>query len=85
VNDTPPDIDRRIAELFMQQSPSERVRAACEMFDLARHVMVAGLRAEFPDITPIELRVKIFERTYGTDFTPSDRARFVSRLRGELP
>jgi hypothetical protein len=72
-----------MTELVMRRTADERVRAACEMFDLARHLMVAGIRAEFPHITPVELRVKVFERTYGTDFTPADRSRIVSRLRGE--
>ncbi len=83
MNDTPPDIERRMTELFMSRPAGERIRAACEMFDLARQVLVAGLRSENPGITQAELRVKIFERTYGPDFEPADRARIVARLRAE--
>lgn len=81
MNDTPSDMDRRMTELFMSRTAGERVRAACEMFDCARVVMTAGIRSDHPHIDPVELRVKIFERTYGNDFNPVDRARIITRLR----
>jgi len=83
VKDTPPEVDRRMTALFMSRTSDERVRAACEMFDLARKVMVAGIRSEHPDISATELRVKLFERTYGADFASGERARIISRLRAE--
>jgi hypothetical protein len=42
---------------------------------------VAGIKAEWPDVTPQELRVKIFERMYGDDFDADARARIIARLR----
>ena len=54
---------------------------ACEMFTLARALMVANIRAGVPDITARELRVKIFERTYGDDLDLEERARIIARLR----
>ena len=86
MNDTPLDVDRRMTELAMGGTADERVRAACAMFDFARTVMVAGLRSEHPGINSADLRVKIFERTYGADFNSAERARIISRLRaGHLP
>ena len=41
MNDTPPDVDARLTALFMQRSGSDRVRMTCEMFDLARALMIA--------------------------------------------
>ena len=82
MNDTPPDVDVRLTALFMRRSGSDRVRMTCEMFDLARALMIANIRAENPDITDAELRVSIFERTYRDDFDAADRARIIARLRG---
>ena len=82
MNDTPPEIEARLNALLMQRSGSDRVRMACEMFDFARALMVGNIKAEDPDITGAELRVKVFERTYRDDFNPDDRARIVARLRG---
>ena len=81
MNDTPADVEARMRELFMSRSAGDRVRAACEMFDLSRKVMVAGLQAENPGMAPEELRAKIFERTYGADFEPDERARIIAEIR----
>ena len=81
MNDTPRDVEDRLRALFAARSGSDRVCMACEMFTLGRALMVANIRAEAPDITATELRVKIFERTYGDDMNPDDRARIVARLR----
>ena len=85
MTDTPPEVEVRLRELFMQRSGSDRVRMACEMFDLARALMVAGIRAEEPGISDVELRVRVFERTYGSDFDADARARIIARLRRTPP
>jgi hypothetical protein len=82
MNDTPPEVAARLNALFAQRSGDDRVRMACEMFDLARALMIGNIRAENPGIAGPELRVKIFERTYAEDFSPDDRARIITRLRG---
>lgn len=81
MNDTPPDVDEQFAALFRQRSGSDRVRMACEMFDLARALMVANIKAQHPGIADAALRVKLFERMYGSDFTPDERIRIIARLR----
>jgi hypothetical protein len=65
----------------MQRSASDRVRMTCEMFDLARALMVSNIRATYPGISERELRVKIFERTYADDFGAEARARIIACLR----
>ena len=81
MNDSSPDIEARLDALCAQRSGSDRVRMACEMFTLARTLMVANIRAEQPDISDSDLRVTIFERTYGDDFDAAERARIIERLR----
>jgi len=81
VKDTPLEMEARVNELFARRSGSDRVRMACEMFDLARALMVADIRRQNPGVTNAGLRVKIFERTYHDDFSPEDRVRIIGRLR----
>lgn len=81
MNDTQPDVEERFAALFRQRSGSDRVRMACEMFDLARALVVANINAQHPGIAGPALRVKVFERMYGSDFTPDERIQLVARLR----
>ena len=81
MSDMPPEVEARLGALFAERSGSDRVRMACEMFTLARALMVANIRAEAPDITATDLRVKVFERTYGDDLDLEERARIIARLR----
>ena len=85
MNDTSPEVEARYRALLMKRSGTERLRMACEMFDCAREMMIAGIKAEQPGINGTELRVSIFLRTYGTDFTPGERDRIVTRLRAWTP
>jgi hypothetical protein len=81
MNDTPPDVDQAFLALMMQRSESDRAMMAFEMFDMARALMTADIRARHPGISEVELRVQIFERTYGSDFSDADRARVVQHIR----
>lgn len=81
LNDTPPDVRAAFMALLMQRSDGERAIMAFEMFDLARALMTANIRAHRPGITESELRVQLFERTYGGDFEESERTRIARRIR----
>jgi hypothetical protein len=81
VSDTPHAIEARVAALYAARSGSDRVRMVCEMFTTARALMVADIRRGDPAVSDAELRVRIFERTYGDDLDAATRARVVTRLR----
>ncbi len=81
MSDTPPDVDAAFTAMFATRTPSERVRMMSEMFDTARRILVSNIRALQPDITDTELRVQIFQRTYGDDFTADARDRIVTAIR----
>ena len=81
MNDTPPDVGATFTALFMKRSEGERAMMAFEMFDMARALMTADIRASHPGISATELRVKVFERTYGSDFDEADRVRIAARVR----
>lgn len=81
MNDTAPDMAARLDALLAQRSGSDRVRMACEMFDLARALAVAGIRNDEPDISLRDLRARLFERLYGRDFSEEERARIIATLR----
>lgn len=82
MNDTPPDVAAAFRALAMTRSEGDRAMMAFEMFDLARALMTTDIRARQPGITDSELRVRIFERTYGNDFNEADRARIAGQIRG---
>lgn len=82
MNDTPGDVERQYQKLLMERSGEERLRMGCRMFDVAR----ALVRASLGDPDGIDgspaMRVALFRRIYGADFSPEARERFVILLRG---
>jgi hypothetical protein len=80
VNDTPPSTDAAFIAMFASRSGSERVEMACAMFDDAKALAEANIRAQHPNISASELRVKLFERLYFDDFDPETRRRIAALL-----
>jgi hypothetical protein len=69
MNDTSPDMAAKVQALYMQRSGEERMRMCLDMFDFARQLMIANLKAQ--GFEGAELRKQIFLRTYRDDF-PQD-------------
>lgn len=80
MNDTHPEIEKKFQEMLMKKSPQERLRMGCEMFDAAKQIVVSSLRQENPNISPAELRQKVFLRFYKDDFTPAQLEKILARL-----
>ena len=62
MNDTPPEIEKRIHEMMMARSGAERLIMGALMFDAARQVVLASLPKDLPEE---ELKRRLFERIYG--------------------
>ncbi len=83
MNDTKPDIRDRYRRMLMRRSGAERVEMACRMFDAARMLVRAGLGDPDGVDRSAEMRVRLFLRTYGSDFDEETKERIVNRLRAE--
>ena len=62
MNDTAPEIEDMLDRMWQTRTPQERAQAAASMFIAAREAIIASLPK---DLSPIELKRQIFERTYG--------------------
>lgn len=62
MNDTPPEIEKRVREMVMARSGAERLIMGSSMFDAARKVVLASLPKDLPED---ELKRRLFERIYG--------------------
>lgn len=80
MSDTSPEVAAEFDALMARRSGSERVRMACEMFSLARSLAISDIRGNDPTIGDDALRVRLFERLYGEDFSEEERAQLVSTL-----
>ncbi|MEW6423639.1 MAG: hypothetical protein AB1523_02670 [Bacillota bacterium] len=68
--DTNPEAARRFRAMIMRRPGEKRLKMGCSMFDTARRLALASLRAENPRLTPAELRQALFLRFYQSDFDP---------------
>lgn len=80
MSDTTREMAARYDAMLMVLTPGERVRMGCGMFDAARAMAIAEIRAEFGDLDERELRRKLFLRLYGSDFSEEQKARILARL-----
>ena len=79
MKDTPDEVERRYHAMLMALPPGRRVAMALGMFDTARALAEAGLRATGLS-DPRAVRRAIFLRFYGDDFGPRETAAILSAL-----
>ena len=80
MSDTPRDVEDEYVAMFSRLSGTERLRMVSDMFETARTLVIANIRANEPDICPAELRVRLFNRFYATDFDEPMRAAILADL-----
>jgi hypothetical protein len=62
MNDTTPEIEKKVHEMMMERSGAERLIMGSAMFDLARKIVIASLPK---DLSDDEFKHQLFERIYG--------------------
>ena len=67
--DTPPDINERVRDAVLRQSPIDRLRATLALSESMREIALAGLRARYPGKSTLEL----VEVMTGESMTPTVR------------
>jgi len=83
MKDTSADIEALFHARLMDLDPAERLAMATRMFDAARALVVAAIRAQGIR-SPLELRRRLFLRYYGQDFDEAQGLRILAQL-GETP
>ncbi|OIO10540.1 MAG: hypothetical protein AUJ52_03940 [Elusimicrobia bacterium CG1_02_63_36] len=81
MNDTDRKVERLLRTLLMSKSDEARLAMGCSMFDDAKAIALAGLRAERPGMDDLECRVQLLRRLYGQDLGEPRLKRVSARLR----
>ena len=81
MKDTSNDSELETARRYAAMAPIDRLRIMSEMFESAKRLIAASVRSAEPDISEIELRVRIFDRLYGDDFDEATKARLRASIR----
>lgn len=79
MNDTTPRAAAQYHAMMMKRSGAERLKMCSSMFQTARTLMIARLREE--GVAEEDMKVAIFLRTYGDQFTEEQKARICAKLR----
>lgn len=80
MNDTTPEIEKRISAMMAAKTSAERLRMAGSMFDTGITLLRAGLKRQNPELSEGQLRAQVFLRLYGEDFSASEIKRIASRM-----
>ena len=80
MRDTSPEMEARFHAMLMARSSVERLEMSCAMFDDARRIVEASIRATNPAIDEVSLRQAVFLRFYGHEFGPEQRERILARI-----
>jgi hypothetical protein len=77
VRDTVPEFQEVYRAMLMARSGPQRLLMGCDLFSTSRELVISSLNEKDPE----GIREQLFLRFYGSDFTPAERARIVSRIR----
>ncbi|MDI6761175.1 MAG: hypothetical protein QMD05_10160 [Candidatus Brocadiaceae bacterium] len=80
MKDTAPEVAQLFHNRLMALSGEERLKMGCSMYDTARRLVIASLKAQNPHISPTELRKALFLRLYGKDFEPETITKILTAL-----
>jgi hypothetical protein len=80
MNDTSPEIEKRLSAMYASRTPAERLRMASSMFETAKKLVEAGLLNEQPGLTRPQIRARTFLRLYGDCFSSGDIKRIVREI-----
>jgi len=77
MNDTSPEIQKKIDEIYKNKSGEERLLIALSMFETARELVIASFPKE---LSEKERRRELFLRFYGNDFSWSEKEKIIKIL-----
>lgn len=83
MNDTLPRAEALVRTLMLQRSGEERLKMGADMFSAARLLMAASLREEGLVPGSVEWKLRLLDRTYGSEISPAQRQRLLERWRSE--
>ena len=75
MNDTTPEIESRLDEIYERKSGEEELLICLKMFETAREIVISSLPK---NISERELQKKIFLRFYGNDFSENEKVNILN-------
>jgi len=77
MNDTAPEIQDMIDDIYKNKTGEEKLLIALSMFETARELVISSLPNNLSDK---ELRKELFLRFYGNDFSITEKEKILTNL-----
>jgi hypothetical protein len=81
MNDTTPEARQKQLSIIFSKTPEERFLMGVEMIDYVRMVVENSIRAENPNISVIDLKIAVFKRYYGKEFSQEEITKIEESMR----
>lgn len=78
MNDTSPEIQKKLAQKYMSLSGFERVQIGSSMFESAKKIAEYSLPK---DLSELEKKIQLFRRFYGHEFSEAEKKKIIARLK----
>lgn len=83
MKDTLPRAEQLVRTLMLRRSGEERLKMAAGMFSASRALMAASFLAEGLKPGTAEWKLRLLDRTYGSEISPAVRGRLIARWRSD--
>ncbi|WP_164012211.1 hypothetical protein [Pyxidicoccus trucidator] len=83
MDDTLPRAEALVRTLLLQRSGEERLKMGAGMFSASRALIAASLREEGLVPGSVEWKLRLLDRTYGSEVSPAQRQRLLERWRSD--
>ena len=80
MDDTSPEITKKMCEMMQKKSPFERVKMGCSMYETSKRLVIQSIRKNNPHFSAAELRQEIFLKFYGNDLPPIVLKKVIKHL-----
>lgn len=84
MNDTDTAIENRYREMLMNLSPLQRLHMAAGMFTDAKKLVEESIRRQKGQISDIEMKIELFKRFYGCDYSLQDLTAIIAHLKSHI-
>ncbi len=80
MNDTSPDIEKKLSEMIQKKSPEERALMGSSMYETSRSLVIRAILEDNPDISPSALKQELFLKFYSDDFDARSKKEIIQHL-----
>ena len=78
--DTSEEMHRKQMEVIHAKSPEERFLLGVELIEMGRDIVENSIKQKNPDISEIDLKIRVFKRYYSQEFNPEELSKIISSL-----